>query len=69
MAGVENIWKALALLLLVSWRSVPELNCCFEMSFIKVEEGSDFSYHNLPYGVFSTHDHVSKVLVVLPFCC
>ncbi|XP_072516577.1 fumarylacetoacetase [Salminus brasiliensis] len=27
------------------------------MSFIKVEETSDFSHHNLPYGVFSTQDH------------
>uniref|UniRef100_A0A8B9KJS8 Fumarylacetoacetase n=1 Tax=Astyanax mexicanus TaxID=7994 RepID=A0A8B9KJS8_ASTMX len=27
------------------------------MSFIKVEENSDFSYHNLPYGVFSTQDN------------
>uniref|UniRef100_A0AAR2KGP5 Fumarylacetoacetase n=1 Tax=Pygocentrus nattereri TaxID=42514 RepID=A0AAR2KGP5_PYGNA len=27
------------------------------MSFIKVDESSDFSYHNLPYGVFSTRDN------------
>uniref|UniRef100_A0A673KC91 Fumarylacetoacetase n=1 Tax=Sinocyclocheilus rhinocerous TaxID=307959 RepID=A0A673KC91_9TELE len=27
------------------------------MSFVKVEEKSDFSYHNLPYGVFSTPDN------------
>ncbi|XP_047436868.1 fumarylacetoacetase [Mugil cephalus] len=27
------------------------------MSFIKVDETSDFSFHNLPYGVFSTPDN------------
>ncbi|XP_023669791.2 fumarylacetoacetase [Paramormyrops kingsleyae] len=27
------------------------------MSFIKVDENSDFSFHNLPYGVFSTPDN------------
>lgn len=31
------------------------------MSFVKVEEKSDFSYHNLPYGVFSTPDNVSSL--------
>ncbi|KAL7854429.1 hypothetical protein SRHO_G00166190 [Serrasalmus rhombeus] len=57
MAAVESIWKGLALLLLVTLRSIPEFNCSFEMSFIKVDERSDFSYHNLPYGVFSTRDN------------
>uniref|UniRef100_A0A3B4DVY3 Fumarylacetoacetase n=1 Tax=Pygocentrus nattereri TaxID=42514 RepID=A0A3B4DVY3_PYGNA len=57
MAAVESIWKGLALLLLVTLRSIPEFNCSFEMSFIKVDESSDFSYHNLPYGVFSTRDN------------
>uniref|UniRef100_A0A674A484 Fumarylacetoacetase n=1 Tax=Salmo trutta TaxID=8032 RepID=A0A674A484_SALTR len=27
------------------------------MSFVKIDEKSDFSYHNLPYGVFSTPDN------------
>ncbi|KAM4602723.1 fumarylacetoacetase [Polymixia lowei] len=27
------------------------------MSFVKINEKSDFSYHNLPYGVFSTPDN------------
>lgn len=29
------------------------------MSFIQVSPESDFSYHNLPYGVFSTKDDVT----------
>ncbi|CAF0754411.1 unnamed protein product [Brachionus calyciflorus] len=29
------------------------------MSFIQVESTSDFSYHNLPYGVFSTSDNAN----------
>lgn len=29
------------------------------MSFIKVDSNSDFSYQNLPYGVFSTEENVS----------
>ncbi|XP_007258217.3 fumarylacetoacetase [Astyanax mexicanus] len=58
MGAVEDIWKGLALvLLLVTLRSVPETHCSLNMSFIKVEENSDFSYHNLPYGVFSTQDN------------
>lgn len=32
-----------------------------KMSFIKVDATSDFSYHNLPYGIFSTLDNVSAV--------
>jgi hypothetical protein len=28
------------------------------MSFIQVDPNSDFSYHNLPYGVFSTAEDV-----------
>lgn len=31
------------------------------MSFIKVDATSDFSYHNLPYGIFSTPDNVSDL--------
>ncbi|XP_016135912.1 fumarylacetoacetase [Sinocyclocheilus grahami] len=51
-----NIWKRL-LALLVTLRSISEYDCNFKMSFVKVEEKSDFSYHNLPYGVFSTPDN------------
>uniref|UniRef100_A0A8C5GML0 Fumarylacetoacetase n=2 Tax=Gouania willdenowi TaxID=441366 RepID=A0A8C5GML0_GOUWI len=29
---------------------------CYNMSFIKVDPTSDFSLHNLPYGIFSTAD-------------
>ncbi len=53
-----NIWKRL-LALLFTLRSISEHDCSFKMSFVKVEEKSDFSYHNLPYGVFSTPDNVS----------
>lgn len=60
MAAV-NIWKRFIALIL-TLRSVPEFNCKSNMSFIKVEENSDFSFHNLPYGVFSTPDNVSTVL-------
>ncbi len=31
------------------------------MSFIKVDAASDFSFHNLPYGIFSTPDNVSTL--------
>lgn len=55
MAAV-NIWKRL-LTLLLTLKSFPEYNCNLKMSFIKVDEKSDFSYHNLPYGVFSTPDN------------
>ncbi|KAJ8271553.1 hypothetical protein COCON_G00104120 [Conger conger] len=51
-----SIWKRL-LPLLVALETIPELNCKLKMSFIKVDEQSDFSYHNLPYGVFSTPDN------------
>lgn len=30
-----------------------------KMSFITVDPTSDFSFHNLPYGIFSTSDNVS----------
>lgn len=33
------------------------------MSFIKVDPVSDFSFHNLPYGVFSTPDNVSTLFI------
>ncbi|KAL1007488.1 hypothetical protein UPYG_G00087470 [Umbra pygmaea] len=52
MAAV-NIWKRL-LTLLLTLKSISEYNCNLNMSFVKVDEKSDFSYHNLPYGVFST---------------
>lgn len=70
MAPVQNIWKGLGslLLLLVALRSAPESDSDFEMSFIKVSEESDFSYHNLPYGVFSTHNNVSKLFISGCFC-
>ncbi|XP_076143478.1 fumarylacetoacetase [Alosa pseudoharengus] len=55
MAAV-NIWKRL-LALLLTLKSIPEYNCNLKMSFIKVDEESDFSFHNLPYGVFSTVDN------------
>ncbi|KAL2088990.1 hypothetical protein ACEWY4_015889 [Coilia grayii] len=55
MAAV-NIWKRL-LVFLLTLKSIPEYNCNFKMSFIKVDDESDFSFHNLPYGVFSTADN------------
>lgn len=55
MAAV-SIWKKL-LTLLLTLESIPEYNCNFKMSFVKIDEKSDFSYHNLPYGVFSTPDN------------
>nr|XP_029500653.1 fumarylacetoacetase [Oncorhynchus nerka] len=55
MAAV-NIWKKL-LTLLLTLESIPENNCNFKMSFVKIDEKSDFSYHNLPYGVFSTPEN------------
>ncbi len=36
-----------------------------KMSFIKVDATSDFSFHNLPYGIFSTVDNVSEVCLFL----
>uniref|UniRef100_A0A8C1DB36 Fumarylacetoacetase n=1 Tax=Cyprinus carpio carpio TaxID=630221 RepID=A0A8C1DB36_CYPCA len=51
-----NIWKRL-LALLFTLRSISVHDCNFKMSFVKVEEKSDFSYHNLPYGIFSTPDN------------
>ncbi|KAG9352272.1 hypothetical protein JZ751_020685 [Albula glossodonta] len=51
-----GIWKRLLPLLLVL-ETIPELNCNLKMSFIKVDDRSDFSFHNLPYGVFSTSDN------------
>jgi hypothetical protein len=29
------------------------------MSFIQVDPSSDFSYQNLPYGIFSTKENVN----------
>ncbi|XP_058257079.1 fumarylacetoacetase isoform X2 [Hemibagrus wyckioides] len=58
-----NIWKAL-LTLLLTLKSARELNCRANMSFIKVDENSDFSFHNLPYGVFSTTDNARRRLGV-----
>ncbi|XP_012672691.2 fumarylacetoacetase [Clupea harengus] len=55
MAAV-SIWKRL-LTLLLTLKSIPEYNCNLKMSFIKVDEESHFSFHNLPYGVFSTSDN------------
>nr|XP_046204924.1 fumarylacetoacetase [Oncorhynchus gorbuscha] len=55
MAAV-NIWKKL-LTLLLTLEGIPEYNCNFKMSFVKIDEKSDFSYHNLPYGVFSTPEN------------
>ncbi|KAI5101227.1 fumarylacetoacetase isoform X1, partial [Silurus meridionalis] len=52
-------WKAL-LTLLLTLRSARELICTSKMSFIKVTENSDFSLHNLPYGVFSTKDNARR---------
>uniref|UniRef100_A0A8C2J5Y4 Fumarylacetoacetase n=1 Tax=Cyprinus carpio TaxID=7962 RepID=A0A8C2J5Y4_CYPCA len=51
-----NIWKRL-LALLFTLRSISVHDCNFKMSFVKVEEKSDFSYRNLPYGIFSTPDN------------
>lgn len=65
-----NIWKALFTLLL-TLKSARELNCQSEMSFIKVDENSDFSFHNLPYGIFSTPGNVSKkcnIFCLFAFC-
>ncbi|KAJ8247610.1 hypothetical protein GJAV_G00248270 [Gymnothorax javanicus] len=53
---VVCIWKRL-LAILLALKTIPELNCNLKMSFIKVDERSDFSFHNLPYGVFSTPDN------------
>uniref|UniRef100_A0AAY5K5Q2 Fumarylacetoacetase n=1 Tax=Esox lucius TaxID=8010 RepID=A0AAY5K5Q2_ESOLU len=57
--AVVNIWKRL-LTLLLTLRSISEYNCNLKMSFVKVNEKSDFSYHNLPYGVFSTAGNSRK---------
>lgn len=51
-----NIWKWF-LTLSLALESIPEYNCHFKMSFIKVDKQSDFSYYNLPYGIFSTADN------------
>ncbi|XP_026860334.2 fumarylacetoacetase isoform X2 [Electrophorus electricus] len=55
--AAENFWKGLLALVLLTFNSSPEFNCNFNMSYIKVDANSDFSYHNLPYGVFSTPDN------------
>ncbi|KAG7252325.1 hypothetical protein CRUP_034306 [Coryphaenoides rupestris] len=54
MASVVHIWKWLLALCLLVLDGVPEHHCCLKMSFVKVDPQSDFSYYNLPYGVFST---------------
>ncbi|KAI7814383.1 fumarylacetoacetase [Triplophysa rosa] len=54
--AAAHIWRRLILALLLTLKSIHEYNCNLNMSFIKVHETSDFSYHNLPYGVFSTSD-------------
>lgn len=59
-----NIWKAL-LTLLLTLKSARELNCKFQMSFIKIDKNSDFSFYNLPYGVFSTTDNVSTIFIFI----
>ncbi|MGH0137110.1 UNVERIFIED_CONTAM: hypothetical protein FKN15_036554 [Acipenser sinensis] len=56
MAAVTNIWEWLVLVLLLL-KILPVKYCCYNMSFIKVEENSDFPIHNLPYGIFSTPDN------------
>lgn len=33
-----------------------------QMSFIPVDPNSDFSYENLPYGIFSTDDNVTETI-------
>jgi hypothetical protein len=38
------------------------------MSFIEVDSSSDFSYQNLPYGIFSTENDVSIHLISYFFC-
>ncbi|KAM7313551.1 fumarylacetoacetase [Ixodes scapularis] len=50
----------LSLLVYAALRSPPTqvfldtTSCAAAMSFVPVTEGSDFTYENLPYGVFST---------------
>ncbi|MGH0162272.1 UNVERIFIED_CONTAM: hypothetical protein FKN15_042615 [Acipenser sinensis] len=56
MAAVTNIWEWLVLVLLLL-KILHVRYCCYNMSFIKVEENSDFPIHNLPYGIFSTPDN------------
>ncbi|XP_056267993.1 fumarylacetoacetase isoform X1 [Pseudoliparis swirei] len=58
---MSNIWKCLLLLLIYS-HSVVERNTTAKekMSFLKVDASSDFSFHNLPYGIFSTPDHPKR---------
>ncbi|KAK1160785.1 fumarylacetoacetase-like [Acipenser oxyrinchus oxyrinchus] len=56
MAAVTNIWEWLVLMRLLL-KILPVRYCCYNMSFIKVEENSDFPIHNLPYGIFSTPDN------------
>ncbi|XP_034773140.2 fumarylacetoacetase-like [Acipenser ruthenus] len=56
MVAVTNIWEWLVLVLLLL-KILPVSYCCYNMSFIKVEENSDFPIHNLPYGIFSTPDN------------
>ena len=37
------------------------------MSFIQVQPESDFSYENLPYGIFSTPENVKEFIMNLFF--
>lgn len=49
-AAVQSLSK-------VEWKTAAK----HKMSFIRVDATSDFSYHNLPYGIFSTPDNVSAL--------
>ena len=34
------------------------------MSFIQIESDSDFSYENLPYGIFSSQENVNLFEII-----
>ena len=34
-------------------------------SWIKIDENSDFSIYNLPFGIFSESDHIKRVGVAI----
>ncbi|TRY77615.1 hypothetical protein DNTS_005771 [Danionella cerebrum] len=53
-----RIWKRL-LVLVFTVKTISFFDCNFIMSFVKIDENSDFSYHNLPYGIFSTADNTT----------
>ncbi|XP_077374389.1 fumarylacetoacetase isoform X4 [Festucalex cinctus] len=44
----------------VTQQGLTNTNSAVKMSFIKVEPSSDFSFHNLPYGIFSTLDNPKR---------